>query len=261
MERSSFFNSVNGDRKYKADSFANYFSSFIGNGVFPNPSTNLQVIVNEAMKVSLRKGKAWINGYMYENTDSLSLDVEVADSVLGRIDRVVLRKDVKERKIFAYIKKGEFSSSPKPPTLQRDMDAYELGLANININKGITTIKQGSIVDLRLNSELCGIAHGLIDQVDTTTLFEQYETWYKYQQDRFDEDLTSWTNLKKDEINNIEKSFKLEFREWFETIRDILDEDVAGNIINMVERLPKVLSSPDEPTNIRPGDMWLREVD
>ena len=34
MEFSSFFNSVGGDRKYKAEDWAEYFGSFIGNGVF-----------------------------------------------------------------------------------------------------------------------------------------------------------------------------------------------------------------------------------
>nr|DAQ05226.1 MAG TPA: hypothetical protein [Caudoviricetes sp.] len=34
MEKSSFFNSVSGDRKYKAEDWASYFASFIGNGVY-----------------------------------------------------------------------------------------------------------------------------------------------------------------------------------------------------------------------------------
>ena len=55
MERSAFFNSINGDRRYKAEVFAEYFSSFIGNGVFPNPSTSLQVIANDDMQKRDRK--------------------------------------------------------------------------------------------------------------------------------------------------------------------------------------------------------------
>lgn len=37
MEKSSFFNSVSHDRTYKAEDWAEYFASFIGNGVFPRP--------------------------------------------------------------------------------------------------------------------------------------------------------------------------------------------------------------------------------
>ena len=74
MEKSSFFNAelINGeyDRVYGAEDYARYFSSFIGNGVFPNPSDNLKVIADgKDMKIIIKAGKAWINGYYYENDD------------------------------------------------------------------------------------------------------------------------------------------------------------------------------------------------
>ena len=81
--RSGFFNSVNGDRKYDAKRFAEYFNSFIGNGVFPNPSDNLQVIANNDMTVTVKAGKAWINGYIMINDDDYILALDVADGVFG----------------------------------------------------------------------------------------------------------------------------------------------------------------------------------
>lgn len=63
MEKSSFFNSVSGDRVYRAEEWAEYFASFIGNGVFPVPSTSLQVVAGSGMAVAVKTGKAWINGY------------------------------------------------------------------------------------------------------------------------------------------------------------------------------------------------------
>ena len=77
MEKSSFFNAelVDGeyDRVYLAEDYARYFSSFIGNGVFPNPSNNLKVVASgENMKVTVKAGKAWINGYYYENDSDLT---------------------------------------------------------------------------------------------------------------------------------------------------------------------------------------------
>ena len=104
--RSGFFNSVSGDRKYDAKRFAEYFASFIGNGVFPNPSDNLQVISNNNMTVTVRPGKAWINGYILVNDDDYILSIDVADGVLKRIDRVVLRYDVTDREIRIEVKKG-----------------------------------------------------------------------------------------------------------------------------------------------------------
>ena len=58
MEKSSFFNSVSGDRVYCAEEWAEYFASFIGNGVFPVPSTSLQVVAGSGMAVAVKTGKA-----------------------------------------------------------------------------------------------------------------------------------------------------------------------------------------------------------
>lgn len=65
MEKSSFFNSVKGDRKYSAEDWTDYFGSIIGNGVFPEPSTGLQVEKHSGMRIKIQPGKAWINGYFY----------------------------------------------------------------------------------------------------------------------------------------------------------------------------------------------------
>ena len=130
-EKSSFFTSLNGDRKYKSSDFAEYFSTFIGNGVFPNPSTNLLVTSNGDMTINLSPGFAWINGYMYHNTDNLTLTVEHTDSALKRIDRVVLKCDFINREIKAYVKKGSFASNPVAPDLERGVNAYELSISDI----------------------------------------------------------------------------------------------------------------------------------
>ena len=97
MEKSSFFNSVSHDRTYKAEDWAEYFASFIGNGVFPVPSTGLQVVANDGMKLNVKTGKAWINGYFYFNTGNLAVELDTADGQLNRIDRVVVRWDLTNR--------------------------------------------------------------------------------------------------------------------------------------------------------------------
>ncbi|EQC1536956.1 hypothetical protein [Clostridium botulinum] len=214
MEKSFVFNSVNGDRRYKAEDFREYFASFIGNGVFPNPSTNLQVIANSNMTITIKQGKAWLNGAIYINTDDYILNIDVADGVLNRIDRVVLRMDTAERKIYSYVKKGQFASSPVAPTLQRDADAYELALADVAVNKGAISITQANITDLRLDKNLCGIVHGTVDQIDVTTLFNQYSTRFKIKSEEFEK----------------------EFEDWLKTLKDVLGEDTAGNLLNLITK-------------------------
>lgn len=235
MEQSGFFNSINGDRRYKAEIFAQYFASFIGNGVFPNPSTNLQITENNDMTITISPGKAWINGYFYINSDELILPIDPADGVLNRVDRVVLRLDVIERKISAKVKKGQFGDAPNPPELQRDDDAYELGLADIEVNKGVISITGANITDFRLNTELCGIVHATIDQVDTTTIFNQFQSWYSENTQSFRKDWETWFYYN---TGNWETSFI----EWFDDIKGYLVDDAAAFLANEIMEIKSVLT-------------------
>ncbi|NYB73849.1 tail fiber protein [Sedimentibacter hydroxybenzoicus DSM 7310] len=160
--KSGFFNSIGGDRKYDAARFAEYFGSFIGNGIFPEPENSLKVIANNDMTVAVQVGKAWINGYFLVNDDNYILTIENADGTLNRIDRIVARYDVIDREIRLEVKKGTFSSSPVAPDIQRDSDSYELALADVYINAGATSIIHANITDLRNNSDYCGIVDSLI---------------------------------------------------------------------------------------------------
>ncbi|MGG7163798.1 hypothetical protein [Clostridium ihumii] len=227
MEKSFAFNSVNGDRRYKAEDFREYFASFIGNGVFPNTSTNLQVIANSNMTITIKQGKAWINGAIYINTDDYIVPIVNADGVLNRIDRVVLRMDTAERKIYSYVKKGTFSSTPVAPTLQRDADAYELALADVKVDKGTISITQANITDLRQNKNYCGIVHGTVEQIDVTTLFNQYAT----------------------KLEEKELGFEEDFKQWFETVKGQLSGDVAGNLAIQIEANKKKIEGVE--TNVK----------
>lgn len=197
--RSSFFNSVNGDRRYLAYNFAEYFASFIGNGVFANPSNTFQVYEKENMIVNVKAGKAWINGYIAVNDGDYNLTITNADGVLNRIDRIVLRLDFNVRAINIAVKKGAFASTPVAPTLQRDAEVYELVLADVYVGKGITKITQSNITDQRMNKALCGVVKGTVDQIDTTDLFNQYGS---------------------------------AFQEWFETVKNYLNDTAVGNVAN-----------------------------
>ncbi|MGG2091927.1 hypothetical protein AB1283_04240 [Bacillus sp. S13(2024)] len=223
MIKSGIFNSVNGDRRYKAEDFAAYFASFIGNGVFPNPNTGFQVIANGDMNVLLKAGQAWINGYYITNTDDYFMKIDVADGVLNRIDRIVLQLNYLNRSIAPVIKKGTFASSPVAPTLKRDADVYEIALADIYVGKGVLSISQANIIDLRLNKDLCGIVHGTVDQVDTTAIFNQFQSWFEMTKQKSETDISTWTSLKQQE-----------FQIWFDSVKGTLSGDVAGNLANQI---------------------------
>lgn len=237
MEKFSFFNSVNGDRRYKAEDWANYFNKFITNGYFPNIASNLQVIASGTnMKVTLRAGAAWINGYMYNNTTDLELTIQTADAVNSRKDRVVLRLDHEKREIKAYVKKGTPSSSPVAPALQRDADAYELAVAEVHVRNGVVVITQEAVTDVRLNKDLCGVVNSLL-QADTTAIFNQYWDWFVRTKQKYEEDnsviMSDFRKLMEDE----KKRYNTEFTAWFQNLKNVLDTNTAGNLLNEINKI------------------------
>lgn len=246
--RSGFFNSINGDRIYSATHWAEYFATFIGNGVFPNPSSNLQIASNNNMTISVKAGKGWINGYILINDSDYLLDITPADGALNRIDRIVMRYDTVDREIRLEVKQGTFATNPTAPVLQRDADAFELALADIRVNAGAISISQANITDTRLNGDLCGIVHGVVDQVDTKTLFNQYQSWIAQEKLRFENDVDGWMTNEQDDFETWEQQQKNDFDMWFANIQDILGGNVAANLQNQITQLQADLGNIDAPS-------------
>ena len=247
-EKSSFFNAElvgeTWDRTYTAEDYANYFGSFIGNGVFPNPSTNLQIVANGDMTITVKEGKAWINGYMYHNDSDLILSVDPADGVLKRIDRIVVKLDFTNRVISCKVKKGTFASSPIAPTLQRDMDIYELGIADILIDNGVISIIQSKITDTRLNTDLCGIVTQTVNEIDTNELYNKLQAYI----DERGQDVALW-------VDTATTQWGIEFNTWFDTIKGILSGDIAGNLANRIIILENTVNNLElTATNVTIAD-------
>lgn len=239
--RSGFFNSeIIGydaenmpvfDRAEDASFFAKYFSQFISNGIFPNPSTNMQVLATEGMNVKVDIGTCYVNGHMGWVEPAETYEIEESD-LQARIDRVVARLDFTTKDIQIKIKKGTPLGNPVAPELQRDYDTYELGLADIRVNANAIEITQENITDLRLNTELCGIVANHLQHVDTTTLFNQYLAW-----------LNRVTGEAETNLSNMQTEFEQSFNTWFQTVQDILDGDTAGNLLNKINANTQAISA------------------
>ena len=193
--QSYFFNAILNDgtydRIYNAEDVTSYLDLLVGNGVFPNPSTMLQVRASSGMNVIVGAGAGWINGHKLINTADLTLTLDASDVLLNRIDLVIFFVDFTQRTMGIDIKKGTLAASPVAPTLQRDTSRYEMCLARITVDKQITAITSAMITDTRGNSNVCGYVQGLVQQADTSTLFESwqngFETWFEGIQDQFEQ--------------------------------------------------------------------------
>lgn len=252
--RSGFFNSeITGydaenmpifDRAEEASFFAKYFSQFISNGVFPNPSTNMQVLADTGMQIKVSIGTCFINGYMGWVENAEIFTIEESDTQ-ARIDRIVARLDFDNREIQCYVKKGTASGNPVAPELQRDYDMYEIGLADIRVNANVIEIKQENITDLRLNSELCGIVTVPLQHIDTTTLFNQYQDW-----------LANATSQGEEDLQLTQEQLEEEFNTWFETVQDTLSGDTAGNLLNLIN----TKADKKKVYNVEIGSTWSGDI-
>lgn len=207
-----FFNSAPGDERWHyASDFAEYFGSVLSSGLISNgEAVGLQVTVNTGtMTTSVNVGKAIIKGYSYENTTPVTLTHSIPEQTLDRIDRVVLRLDLKNasRFIKVFVKEGVSTLEPVPPTLQRDQYIYELSLAQVRIRKNTSSIVVSDIKDERADESLCGIVQSLIT-VPTSVFQHQFDTWFA----------------------NYQMTTQSDFTVWFDSIKGQLDGDIGAKL-------------------------------
>ena len=212
MEKFSFFNDVNDDRVYYAEDWARHLKKYFTNGIFNN---ELNVVSNNDMTITIKEGDANIEGYRYTNTGDLVKTIDNADGTLNRIDNVVLRLDLTNRLISAQIIKGTFADKPVEPELVRTSTIYDLRIAKISIPAGTTTITQDLITDTRFITSDCGNVISTVQTPDTENLFIQMQTLFEKQ------------------INELNNNFEI----WFDSIKNQLDSDAAGNLQNQINNL------------------------
>ena len=260
----TFFNSKGGDRKYNATHWADYFKPLFTSGVF---NGDLQVMANGNMSVTIKTGYAWLIGYGYHNTEPLVVDLEVASGNLNRYDAIKIKLDLSARTITAYADKGGNAAAPAKPTNTRNDTAYEITIAEVYVAAGTTVITQSMITDTRMNNTKCGWVTGAVEQIDYTQIYAQFQTYFAEQkaQIAFDvNDFEEEIDEKKDAADTYLQTYKgnvdadktaadaflesfkqylqtytsqqqSEFEAWVDTIKGVLDEATAGNLLLLIQ--------------------------
>lgn len=244
FEKSFPFDAVEGvdgtpDRIFYAEDFANYFKQFIGNGIYPNPSTNLQVqSINNNMVLTVQSGSAFINGYGYINKEPLEVMISTANSAYARIDIIVLQLSYIDREIKVVYKEGVPKSNPIKPELVRNDDVYELQLAVINVKSGATAITQANITDTRLDSKVCGVVVAVVDNVDTEALYTQYETYLNSKIAEWDETKAQQTIDFNNQMIAQQEEFNEQHNEidsWYASVKANIAKLQTFNFENIAE--------------------------
>ena len=211
---SGFFNSVNGDRLYNAQQMSEVFEGLITDGVYESVGDKMAVRPSSGMTIQIATGRGWFGKHWVNNDSEYNLTVEAADVVLNRYVAVCIRVDDTDavRDAVPYLKYSDYATSPVKPSMVRTETIKEYCLAYIYIKAGATAITASDIEDTRGNTELCGWVTGLIEQLSTTTLFDQF------------------TSI---------------FNEWFIGLQSFINENTETMLVNALPVSVTVALGPD----------------
>lgn len=195
------------DRAVNSEILSGYFSMLFGDGVMPTPSNCLQVTASStANQVIVMPGDCNVQGKLAHEENSRTMILQAPHNNYDRIDSIVVRKNENSdyRNVDLYVITGAAAATPKPPALTRNSAVYELRLANIFRPKNTSTVTQARITDTRLDTEQCGIVVANPEGIDTTTIFNQYQS---------------------------------ALDDYMDIVRAALDETAAGNLQNQIDAL------------------------
>lgn len=176
---SGFFNSVNHDRTYDADTFGSMFDGVINDGVFHTWGDGMIVTAVGGMTVAVGTGRAWFNHTWTVVTADERLTLAASSPSMPRIDAVVLRidKSTSVRRNRIYIKQGQASGSPSRPALENTSTVREYVLADIRVNNGATAISQSNITNqIGRDTPFVELVNNTFDSAN---LIEQWESQFQ----------------------------------------------------------------------------------
>ena len=222
------------DRAITSAPLRKLIAKLLTDGVLPNPSTNLQVEAGRGMNVVVNPGFAICAGGLKLEENQRTLAIQAADSNYDRIDTVVLRwnDNDSERICDLYIVEGIPAASPLRPELTRTESIWELGLADLFVNKNSSAISNQRITDTRYETARCGIISA-ISEFDTTTLYQQVQA----------------------DLAGFKASEQADFITWFDDIKGQLSEDAAGNLQKQIGTLESLKT--EVKTNLVNALNWV----
>lgn len=160
-------------------------------GVFAADSSASVTAVQSKMAVNLSDGYGWItdaeqNGIVWwvdsQKTTGAKLEIGIdpADSVLSRVDRVIVEWTTTNYTEYPVVKvlKGSNSRNPQPPSLTNNSTTRQISLARVRVPAGTTAITPGLITDERADASVCGIVTYDLE-IDTSMIQAQFEALLK----------------------------------------------------------------------------------
>ena len=206
-----FYNAKDHDRQYDAVQLSSIFDGLINDGIYATIGDAFVITAGSNMSVTVGTGRAWFNHTWTYNDAKLILTIPNSEVLLDRYDAVVLETndadDVRANSIKVI--SGVAASSPKKPDLTNDTHTHQYPLAYIKVPANSTSVSQANIENC-IGTSACPFVTGIVDTIDATTLFKQWNS---------------------------------EFDIWFDSMKGQLSTDAAGNLQTQINTLKNTIST------------------
>lgn len=198
-----FYNSLNGDRKYDSEDLSRMFDGIITDGVIGAVGDTFAVKAGTGNTVNVSSGRAWFNHTWTYNDAPMPISCGSAAVLLDRYDAIVLEVNAASdvRKNSIKVVTGTEASKPVKPTMENTEFVHQYPLAYILRKAGSSSILQSQIENA-VGTEACPICTGVLKSLNVEQMMAQWEA---------------------------------QFDEWFQSTKDTLSGDVAGNLLTKIE--------------------------
>lgn len=199
-----FYNSLNGDRKYDSEDLSRMFDGIIYDGVIGAVGDTFAVKAGTGNTVNVSSGRAWFNHTWTYNDAPMPISCGSAAVLLDRYDAIVLEVNAASdvRKNSIKVVTGTEASNPAKPAMENTEFVHQYPLAYILRKAGSNSILQSQIENA-VGTEACPICTGVLKSLNVEQMMAQWEA---------------------------------QFDEWFQSAKDTLSGDVAGNLLNKIEK-------------------------
>lgn len=199
-----FYNSLNGDRKYDSEDLSRMFDGIIYDGVIGAVGDTFAVKAGTGNTVNVSSGRAWFNHTWTYNDAPMPISCGSAAVLLDRYDAIVLEVNAASdvRKNSIKVVTGTEASNPAKPAMENTEFVHQYPLAYILRKAGSSSISQSNIENA-VGTEACPICTGVLKSLNVEQMMAQWEA---------------------------------QFDEWFQSAKDALSGDVAGNLLNKIEK-------------------------
>lgn len=209
-----FYNSLNGDRKYDSEDISRMFDGILMDGIVGAVGDTFAVNASSGTVVTVASGRAWFNHTWTYNDAPMQIDCKVAPVLTDRYDAIVLEinasSDVRKNSIKVIA--GTEASTPTKPTMESSEFVHQYPLAYILRKAGESAISQGNIENMVGTSE-CPLCTGVLKTMTTDQILAQWDA---------------------------------QFNTWFESAKDTLSGDVAGNLVVKIDTVEDKIEKAED---------------